>query len=298
VSDRGDDAGAPMSHPGLEWARASPGGREWLERLPRLVDECAERWSLQLGHPFPYAFASLALPAMLPDRSKAVLKIQFPHRESEHEAAALARWNGEGAVHLLGHDEDRWALLLEHCEPGTPLSEMEQDEALDVMVGLLARLWLPAGEPFHRLADEAGRWVEDLPRTWRRAGEPFDRRLLDRAVDALRTLPGSQGEQVLLDQDLHTGNVLRAAREPWLVIDPKPLVGEREFGIAALVRGDELGRGPDLVRYRLDRLTRALDLDRERARDWALAHTLAWGFEGDEVLPLHVETAGWLAAVG
>jgi streptomycin 6-kinase len=287
-----------MIHPGLEWAHASLGGREWLERLPRIVDGCAERWSLRLGPPFPYAYASLALPATLPDRSRAVLKIQFPDRESEHEAAALARWNGEGAVRLLAHDADRRALLLEHCQPGTPLSEMEQDAALDVMIGLLPRLWLPAGAPFHRLADEAGRWVEDLPRSWQRAEQPFDRRLLHRAVDALRTLLDSQGEQVLLDQDLHAGNVLRAAREPWLVIDPKPLVGEREFGIAALVRGDELGRGPDLVRYRLDRLTRVLDLDRERARDWALAHTLAWAFEGDEALPLHVETAGWLAALG
>ncbi|MGH2675079.1 MAG: hypothetical protein ACRDH1_06680 [Actinomycetota bacterium] len=48
--------------PGLRWLRGSPAGRAWLERLPRLVDEFAERWSLRIGEPFPYAFASLAVP--------------------------------------------------------------------------------------------------------------------------------------------------------------------------------------------------------------------------------------------
>lgn len=239
-------------HPGLSWAQASPAGRRWLEHLPRIVDGCAERWSLRLGRPFPYAYASLALPATMPDGTRAVLKIQLPHRESEHEAAALSRWDGGGAVRLLAHDEERRALLLERCEPGTPLWEVGQATALDAMIGLLPRLWLPAGGPFRPLAEEAAWWAEHLPRSWRRAGKP------------------------------------------WLVIDPKPLVGERAFGIAALVRGDELGRAPDHIRHRLDRLTGALGVDRARTRDWTLAQTLAWSFEGDEVLPLHVETASWL----
>ncbi len=40
-------------------------GRDWLARLPGLVDACAAEWSLTLGEPFRYAFASLALPAIL-----------------------------------------------------------------------------------------------------------------------------------------------------------------------------------------------------------------------------------------
>jgi streptomycin 6-kinase len=34
-------------------------------------------------------------------------------------------------------------------------------------------------------------------------------------------------DDVLLATDLHAGNVLRAQRQPWLVIDPKPFVGDR-----------------------------------------------------------------------
>ena len=49
-----------------------------------------------------------------------MLKLVHPHRESEHEADALERWDGNGAIRLLARDG--WALLLERCEPGEPLS--------------------------------------------------------------------------------------------------------------------------------------------------------------------------------
>lgn len=162
------------------------------------------------------------------------------------------------------------------------------------MIGLLPRLWKPAAAPFRPLAEEAEWWFQYLPEKWERAGRPFERLLLDAALDALRALPPSQGEQILLHQDLHADNVLSSEREPWLVIDPKPLAGERELGIAALVRGDELGRGPRLVHHRLERLTYELGLDRDRARAWAIAQTLAWAFGDDDVIPEMVECAGWL----
>jgi streptomycin 6-kinase len=259
-----------------------------------LLHECAEQWQLDLGEPFSGGYASrMVTAATLPDGTGVVLKLQLPHRESEHEGAALELWGGEGAIRLLAHDPDRDALLLERCVPGTPLSELDQDAALDVFVGLLPRLFKPADAPFRPLAEEAAWWADDLESKWDSVGRPFDRRLLDAALDALRTLPASQGEQVLLNQDLHAGNVLRAEREPWLVIDPKPLVGEREFGVAPIVRGLELGGGRRNVLHRLERLTGQLGLDRERARLWSLAQTVAWSF-GSDSFEQHVATARWL----
>jgi streptomycin 6-kinase len=218
-----------------------------------------------------------------------VLKIQRPHRESEHEAAALELWDGDGAVRLLRHDPAAHALLLERCVPGTPLSAAGQDEGLDVFVELLPRLWKPAGEPFRSLAEEAAWWLESLPRQdWSAAPA-----LLEAALEALRVLPGTQGEQVLLHQDLHADNVLSAQREPWLAIDPKPLVGEREFGIAPVVRSRELGHSKRDVLHRFDRLTAELGLDRERARGWTVAQTVAWAGNGG-LRRTHIETARWL----
>src|SRR6478672_11547573 len=122
------------------------------------------RRGLALGEPFAGGFASeLVVPVTTAEGEQAVLKIQKPHRESEHEAAALELWDGDGAIRLLDQDPEEYALLLELCVPGTPLSAAGQETALDVFVQLLPRLWKPAGDPFRPLADEAAWWAEYLP---------------------------------------------------------------------------------------------------------------------------------------
>jgi len=277
----------------LRWLRSSAEGSAWLDALPRLVDACTAAWVLRVGKPYAASSVSFALPATRADGSPAVLKIQFPDRESEREAEALARWCGEGAVRLLEHDPERHALLLERCDPGTPLSGEEPERALDVLVGLLPRLWLPAAAPFRPLVEEAAWWADGLVERWEQAGRPFERRLVDAALDLLLVLPDSQGEQVLLHQDLHGDNVLRAARQPWLAIDPKPLAGERELGAAPIIRSFELGHGRQAVLRRLDRLAAELGLDRERARGWTIAQTVAWSC-GSNHIAQHVETVRWL----
>ena len=276
----------------------SPSGREWLRQLPARVNACAEQWSLRLGSPYPDSQVSIVFPVTTADGAPAVLKIQFPHPECEHEAEALKRWNGQGSVRLLAWDPAHHALLMERCDPGDHLSGIAADQALAVFIELLPRLWIPAGKPFTSLPDESLCWAEQLPASWERAGRPFARELLAAALESLDTLRGSQGEQVLLHQDLHGDNVLRSAREPWLVIDPKPLVGEREFGLASIVRSYEFGHSQKDVIHRLDTLTSALGLNRERARLWSFAQTLAWGFEGDHMIERHMETARWLWQAG
>jgi streptomycin 6-kinase len=255
---------------------------------------CVVRWRLTLGTPYEQSFVSVVFPATLGDGSAAVLKLQFPHDESEHEAEALRRWRGEGAVRLLGWDVDAHALLIERCEPGDHLSGIGADAALEVLITLLPRLWIPAASPFTSLSDEAARWRQGLPASWQAASRPFEIALLDTALEALDRLPRTQGTQVLLHQDLHGDNVLRATREPWLVIDPKPLVGEREFSLAPVIRSYEFGHGREEVVGRLDRLSTALGLDRERVRLWSLAQTLAWAFDESRANERHIETARWL----
>ena len=265
----------------------------WLERVPELVAECVEEWQLELGEPYEAGAAGYAVRAGLTDGTPAVLKLIYPHREAEHEADALELLAGNGAVRLLARDDARSAMLLERCEPGTALAENGGEKALDVLVELLPRHWVRAGEPFHTLAEEAAWWIDDLPEQWEQSGRAIERRLVDTAVDALGLLSESQGEQVLLNQDLHGDNVLAAEREPWLVIDPKPLLGEREFAVAPIVRSFELGSSKADVLYRLDRLTSELGLDRERARGWTIGQTMAWAFDSD-YSDTHLETVRWL----
>jgi streptomycin 6-kinase len=237
-----------------------------------LLEELAEEWELALGEPYvPGAASEHVVRVELADGTPAVLKIGIPHRESEQEADALERWDGDGAVRLLRRDDARNALLLERCEPGTFLSE-GADDPLGVLIDLLPRLWKDASG-FHTLADEVEWWG---------LGDPL--------ADLAAELTATQGELVLVHQDLHANNVLAAEREPWLVIDPKPLAAEREFAVAPLVRGAELGHSKREVLHRLDRLCAELGLDRERACGWTRVQTIAWLGGTD-----HAEVYSWLS---
>ncbi len=270
-------AATPFERPAnLADLRTDPGGPQWVRDLSRLVREAAEYFDVTIGPAFPNSHVSYTAPATRRDGSDAVLKVQFPHPECVYEAAALQVWDGAGAVQLLDQFPGHSALLLERCTPGTPLSQLNCASAMDVYCDLLPRLWKPTSAPISTLADEAQRWHDGLLDEWTRQEQPVPRRWVDMAMEACLGLAPSQGESVLVHQDMHANNVLRAEREPWLVIDPKPLLGEREFSVASIVRSNELGSSRDLVLYRFDRLCGDLQLDRDRARSWTIVQTLAW----------------------
>jgi streptomycin 6-kinase len=263
----------------------------WKATIPRLLERCKQVWGLTVGPPYPSGAGGYVAPATHSDGTDVVLKLIYPHREAEHEADALKSWNGEGAVRLIDQDQGGWALILERCSPGTPLSAVGAAAALEVFTSLLPRLWAVAPpNVFTSLADEAMHWHRNLRANWERSKRPFDERMLDATLEALPHLCATQGEQVLLHQDLHGDNVLSAQREPWLAIDPKPLVGEREFGVAPIVRSFDLEQSREATLNRLDRLCAELGLDRDRAQWWTIAQTLAWSFDAT----YRVSTADWL----
>jgi streptomycin 6-kinase len=203
-----------VSYEHLEAAwRGDPEGDAWLDALPRLVEECSSLWSLELGEPWSNSSGSLTMPATR-GREGLILKIQLPDREGVHEADALRRWDGAGAVRLIDHDPERRAMLLERCEPGTPLSAIDPACALGVLIELLPRSWVPAGAPFRSLADEAAELTGEMLDDWERTERAVDERLIRAAAEAFEHLAATQGEQVLVNQDLHADNVLRAEREP------------------------------------------------------------------------------------
>lgn len=254
----------------------------WRERAPQIADEIADAWSLRLGEAYAPGFCGHVVRAELDDGTPAVLKVYYPDRESLQEPDALERWNGDGAIRLLRRDDRLCAILLERCEPGAFLSSTGGEHALDVLIGLMPRLWTDASG-FHTLEDEAALWLGHGLAEIRHG---------DVAAGLIRELAPSQGEQVLVHQDLHGDNVLAAQREPWLVIDPKPLAAEREFAVAPIVRSTELGHSKHDVLYRLDRLSAELGLDRERARGWTIVQTLAWS--GGNYVEHHMEVVEWL----
>ena len=261
-------------------------GLEWLNRLPAILDECERRWDLAVGPPFAPLSYNYVAPATRADGVATVLKVGFPCRELRTEIEALQLFDGRGSARLLEVDREQGALLLERLQPGTPLSPLADDEAATAIAAALMRqLWrpAPAEHSFPTVADWA-RGMERLRAEFGGGTGPFPAARVEEAEALFGELLGSMGEPALLHGDLHPGNILAAERQPWLAIDPKGLVGEPAYEAGVLLRELDPG-GPDagrILRRRIDQLSEALGIDRERLRGWGLAQAVLsawWSFE-------------------
>jgi streptomycin 6-kinase len=254
--------------------RKTPERAAWLERLPDCVSTLQGRWSLAIAAPFDSDEVSCAwvAAATRADGTAAVLKLGMPHMEARHEIDGLRFWNGDPTVRLLEADDDLNAMLLERCEPGTVLRSLPEPEQDVVMAQLLRRLWRTtcAPHPFRSLADMTAVWSDETiadSARWPDAG------LVREGLRLFEELPRSASTEVLLATDLHAGNVLRAQREPWLVIDPKPFVGDPAYDATQHLLNCTRLRPDPLPTIR--RFADLLDLEPERIRLWTFARAAA-----------------------
>ena len=138
-----------------------------------------------------------------------------------------------GCHHVFAEDhaDQTAALLLERCVPGTTLAERPEDEQDHVIATALRRLWRePAdGEVFRPLHVMCEYWADSFERKLADGRVRMDPALAREGADLFRALPASARDEVLLCTDLHAENVLAAQREEWLVIDPKPFVGDPTY---------------------------------------------------------------------
>lgn len=270
-------------------------GRTWLAELPRLIEECARRWSLIVDRPvadLSYNFVALA---RLSDGADAVIKLGVPDREFDDELEALRLFDGRGAVRLIDADLEIGAMLLEQAVPGEPLWNMDDEQAVPVVADVMRQLWRPvpaddvlpivAGHSFPTVAD----WVRGFDRLRTRysgATGPLPARLVEKAERLFDEL-GAASDPVLLHGDLHHGNILSARRAPWLAIDPNGVVGPREYEVGAFMRNplEDLMSSPDpsgRLARRIAMLSEHLGFPPRVIRDWSFIQSVLsawWGIE-------------------
>ncbi|HZF10945.1 MAG TPA: aminoglycoside phosphotransferase family protein [Thermoanaerobaculia bacterium] len=255
--------------------RRSAEGRTWLERLPETIRDLEDRWCLSLEPPFAGSEGSCAwvAPVVRRDGGRAVLKLGMPHMEGAQELHGLCFWDGDPTVRLLEADADRNAMLLEVCEPGVALRHLPELEQDVVIARLLRRLWRrPAAQhPFRPLSAMIAHWAEE---TMAAAPRWTEAALLREGLRLFDELSRPSFDDVLLATDLHAGNVLSAQREPWLVIDPKPFVGDRAYDATQHLFNckDRLLADPEAT---VRRFAELLDVGDERVRWWMFARAAA-----------------------
>lgn len=266
-----------------ETATRQAGVRDWIATLPAVVADLADRWELRVGDPFqPGGQCSWTAPATDAAGRDLVLKVafRFPGGEERDEAAGLRVWNGHGAVRLYAAEESdsAYALLMERCAPGTPLGQLLPEPEQDrVVAGLLRQLWTRLREayPFRPLAQMCEAWADEFEHDYALAGpaDRIDPGLARAGIALFRALPASADTHVLLCTDLHGDNVVAARRAPWLVIDPKPYVGDPAYDVLQHMLNceDRLAADPAAL---ADRMAELAGLDAGRVRQWLFARSV------------------------
>lgn len=208
--------------------------RTWIGRLPEIVKALEKRWALEVSEPFqPGGKTAWVAPARRDGHWDLVLKIGWRHPEAANEADGLVAWDGNGAVrlHASAEFDDTVALLVERCVPGIALASRPETEQDSVIAELLPRLWLEPeyGHRFRPLQLMCDEWANAFERKITSGRSSLDAGLAREGIALFRTMPATAERNVLLCTDLHADNVLAAGREPWLVIDPKPYVGDPTY---------------------------------------------------------------------
>ncbi|MCZ4516298.1 aminoglycoside phosphotransferase family protein [Streptomyces phaeochromogenes] len=282
---------------------AAPSGDDWLEKLPEAAQQAVALRELTVERvQVPGGRSSLVVLVRLPDGTPAVLKLAPGRARPESERAALAHWDGLGAVRLLEPAGAEGVLLLERLHPDVSVRSLAEAKSMLEAAGALRRLWVepPAGPVFETVAERTGRQAEAM-----RAGADAEAApLVDAALAVRDELLASPPESRLLHGTFRQSKVLAGERSPWLAVGPDPVVGECAFDLARLVRDrvEDLIASPSgsaITRRRVKRLAESLDLDQERVRGWTLFRAVESGVRARRVgrsqdAELLLEFASWL----
>ena len=279
---------------GEEWAR-------WLDALPRLVRDVVSEWELTYDGAAMHGDCALVVPVRTTGGRPAVAKFAWPHDEEEHEHLALQALQGNGTVRLFRADPRRHVMLLERLHSHEDLTSIRDIEACEIAAGFYKRIHIPALPQLRTLTSYISRWNADLAKLPNDA--PIPRRLVEQAISVGRSFvedPASVG--TMIHGDLHYENVLAADREPWLVIDPKPMSGDPHYEVAPLLwnRWPEVVASGDVrgaVRRRFHTVVDTSGLEEERARDWVVVREIHNAFSCIEDTaggPLDADDREWI----
>jgi len=253
-------------------------GAAWIATLEDCISAAITRWEIKVADPFvDEASCAWVAPCQQSSGEPAVLKISFLSPEALHEIDGLAFWDADLSVRLIASDKPSSSMLLEQCIPGTPLRTRPEPEQDEVIARILRRLWR-SPEP-----QSVFRPLSDMMESWASEAEAEihlrpDQKLAQEGLQLYRELSNTT-DTVLLATDLHAGNVLKAKRAPWLMIDPKPYTGDPCYDATQHLlncRG-RLAAKPDKT---ISNFASLLGVDEHRVRAWTFAR-LAVGGWGD-----------------
>lgn len=258
--------------------REAERGAAWLAQLPLIVDEMLTRWVCAPDGPVLHGGVGVVIPVRAEASGPGVLKVSFPHPGNVHEP--------------------------ERAQMSTLLEVESADDAAEIAGAISRRLAIKAPAGLPRLSERADEWERQLLEDAAELDHPLSASALGTALATVCELGRLQPE-LMVHGDFHASNILRAEREPWLVVDPKGYAGDPAYDATMpikwpplmLLKGDDLRKA---VRGGLEIFADAAELDRERVRRWGQFHAVQvafWGRRHGAQRDTVTEFAGHLAEV-
>ncbi|MBC7591987.1 MAG: phosphotransferase [Salinibacterium sp.] len=255
----------------------------WDAAAVGLVSSMLDRWHLIPGEPYVGGESGAVVRVTTSDGRPAVLKVGFPHIEGVGEALALEWWGESRAPVVLRQDVWTWSMLLERVDPGLQLShfpapvERSLEIASDLFAGLMS-MPRPLDSGISTVTEIVGAQfanARDRMPDQREALEFLGAaRRVDEGIELGSELARDDAASALLHGDLNPGNILRR-RNHWIVIDPKPMLGEPEFDLFPLIsqlRSPLRGSKPaHTIAAHLETVCGAGGTDATLAASWSVA---------------------------
>jgi streptomycin 6-kinase len=269
-------------------------GKLWIASLPNVVEVLAVHWQLRDVIPVDNMTFNYVAKAISITHQPVILKISCDAESIADERQALVYFDGEGSIKLIDCNEKYNALLLQQAVTGETLKSLYSSQAeyvMDSYIGVMKKLHdknLPNKHRYRHITD----WLKALDKL---TPEQVPAHIIDRAIELRDRLLVSMGLLIFLHGDLHHDNILKSG-DQWLAIDPKGVVGEAEFEIAAFdfMYVNELANKSDAKTTfvaRVNLLAQQANLNTQRIKDWVFVRLVlmaAWQVEdnGDPRRPI------------
>ncbi|QTM98874.1 phosphotransferase [Sediminibacillus dalangtanensis] len=261
-------------------------GEAWLERLPEISHQCEQTWQVEMMKPYELSINYVA-PAVGKDGRKLVVKLSVPGEEFTCELEALRQLESPAMVRLIAFDENLGALLLERMEPGGTLAEVEEeDKACRIAADVFEQLTRePLGETTLPTTEDRTASLAKIVSYYPAGCGPISRSTLLEAQQTFNRLHRTRKKQWLLHGDFHHYNILQDGEEKWKAIDPKGLIGEREYDLIQFLLNKLPEEDPvSVIDKRIQIFSEFLKLDKQRFVLWGFCHSVlatCWTVEGN-----------------